>query len=105
MAGRILVADPVARRVQTMHTEGGKVILNTRFDAQDMVDEAAISRNHLWSGNYKGSPELGATRVAIIPLTILMELRRRGILQDRAALAKWLRENPAFKATDGNPLG
>lgn len=104
MSGRILVSDPLARRVQTMHVEGGKVVLNTAFDAQDMVDEAAMARN-AWAGNYKGSPHLGATRVAILPMTILMELRKQGIMQDKKAFAKWLNEHPAFKAVDGHPLG
>jgi hypothetical protein len=104
MSGRIVSGDALSRRVQSIHREDGKVILDTVFDAQDMVDEAAMARQG-WNGGYRGTKDWSATRIAVIPLTILFDLRKKGIMQDQKALAKWLNEYSAFKATDGNPIG
>ena len=104
MTGRVVSSDVIQRRVQTMHKEDGKIILNTTYDAEDAIERAKAHRNHLWTGNYKGSPELKATLVAVLPMTIWMKLHREGVLRDPEAYQRWLNANPAFKATEGNAL-
>lgn len=107
MAGRIIASDVIARRVQTAHFDvDGGVTLNTAFDAEDIVEDAALTKNHLWNGNYKGSKELGLTKIGTIPLPIYFQLQREGRLpqQDPAAFAKWFMEYKAFKTVDGKPI-
>lgn len=100
---RVVASDVVQRRVQTLHTEGDKMVLNTTFDAEDAIEYAKYLRNN-WAGNFKGSPELHATLAAVLPMSIWWKLRKEGILQDPVAYQRWLNDNPAFKATEGNAL-
>lgn len=99
----VVASDPVSRRIQTLTHEHDRLVLNTTYDAEPILEDAKIGRDHLWSGNYH-KDGLG-TRIATIPLTILVMLRQKGILQDRKALARWLNDNPGFKTVDGNPIG
>lgn len=103
----VVASDVVSRRVQLAHHDAdGNVTLETTYDAQDVVDDVATQRNHTWQGNYKGSPELGMTKIGEIPMTIYMQLHREGRLpnQDRTAFAKWLAENNRFQTVDGKPI-
>lgn len=100
--GRVVVSDAIARRVQTAHKEDGKIILNTAYDAEPSIDVARDTRNQLWDGKFRGTRETGLLKAAVLPMTIWLHLRREGILQDPKAFGRWLRENPAFKTTEGN---
>lgn len=103
MAGKIVASDVVTRRVQTYHEEGGKVVLNTAYDAEPAIDYAAATRNHLWDGTFRGTKELGMVKAAILPMTIWMHLKKTGVLDDAAAFKRWLADpdHAAFRATGG----
>lgn len=102
--GKLVASDLAGRREQRIHVEGDRTILNTTFDAEPAIEANKTHRNHVWRGNFRGSRELSMTLATILPMTIWMKLRREGILQDPVALQKWLNQNPAFKATEGNAL-
>jgi hypothetical protein len=102
--GKLVASDLASRREQRIHVEGDNTILNTVFDAEPAILAARAHRDHIWSGNYKGTKDLGMTLAGIIPMTLWMKLRREGVLQDPVALQKWLNQNPAFKATEGNAI-
>lgn len=104
MSGKVVVADVVSRRVQTMHREDNKIVLNTAYDAEPSIDVARDTKNHLWDGKFRGTKELGMLKAAVLPLTIWMKLQRDGVLKDPKAFQKWLNANPAFKATEGNVI-
>lgn len=102
---RIITADTLARRKQEMVFQSdGSIVLNTKFDVEPVMLESEFERNHLWAGNFKGSPELRMLKGASIPMTLWLQLREKGILKDRNALRRWLADHPKFKTTDGNAI-
>lgn len=101
--GRLIAADTIARRAETMHFEDGKIVLNTSFDVEPILLQAEFERLG-WNGSFKGSKELGLLKAANIPMPTWMMLRRTGILRDPAALCRWLKDHPKFKTTDGQAL-
>lgn len=101
--GRLIAADTIARRAETMHFEDGNIVLNTSFDVEPVMLQAEFERLN-WNGSFKGSRELGLLKGASIPMPIWMELRRTGILKDPAAFCRWIKAHPKFKTTEGNPF-
>lgn len=101
--GRLVAADTIARRAEMMHFEDGKIIMNTKFDVEPVLLQAEFERLN-WNGSFRGTKELGMLKGASIPMPIWYQLRQAGILQDPVAFCRWLKSNPKFKTTDGNPF-
>lgn len=96
--------DPLLGRVRLFHDLGDdRWAIESRYDLEPALEANQVSRK-AWPGHYRGSPELGMTLAARLPMPIWMQLRKTGILRDPKALQKWLNEWPAFKATEGNAI-
>jgi hypothetical protein len=78
-----------------------KVVIQTKTDVTDIVKANKrqfneVDKHHSWGQG------LG-TKVASIPLSLLHELRQKGIVQDQKKFKKWLNdpENRAFRTRGG----
>jgi len=101
--GRLLAADTIGRREERVHFEDGNIVLNTIVDVEPILLQNEFERIN-WSGSFHGSRELGMLKFASIPMTTWLMLRQTGILQDKAALCRWLKDHPKFKTTEGQVL-
>ena len=78
----------------------GGVTIATEHDVQDIVDHAKTLKGQYsqragWQGDFH--------QVATIPLTILMDLHKKGIMRDQRALRRWLNnpDNAAWRTRSG----
>lgn len=101
--GRLIAADTIARRAETMHFEDGKIIMNTAFDVEPILLQNEFDR-FTWNGSFRGTKELGLLKAASVPMPTWYALRQAGILRDPPALCRWLAEHPKYKTTDGVAL-
>ena len=102
MESRILDEDPIAgiRRIHHYDPTTDKFHIETQQDVTDIVDGtkrafASVDDRAGW----KGDRHL----VASIPMTIFMDLKKRGIVDDEAAFARWLNDpdNRVFRTRPG----
>ena len=97
-------ADPLLGRVRRFHAlPDERFAIESRYDLEPILEANQVAREH-WPGHYRGTPELGITLAARLPMPIWHQLRKVGILQDPTALQRWLNTWPAFKATSGNAI-
>lgn len=78
----------------------GETVIETFQDVECVVEEAKAKYNSFderspWKGELH--------QVAEIPMTILIELQRKGIMEDQKAFRKWLndRDNRVFRTRPG----
>lgn len=79
---------------------GGGVTIATEHDVQDIVDHAKTlqgqySQRAGWQGDFH--------QVATIPLTIFMDLHKKGIARDQKAMRRWLNspDHSVFRTRPG----
>lgn len=98
--GRLLEADPFTGIKQIFRYEPGTdtVLLEDVSDLSPALEANEAFRQHE-TGNWRGDMHL----VASIPPLIADDLYRRGILQDKKKLAKWLcdRDNLKLRTKSG----
>lgn len=93
-----LSADPALQKVVKFHDlNDGRFAVDTVYDVQDIVDHAQRIRN-AQKADWKGE-----NMVASIPMPLFMELRKQGIVQDKAAFKRWLNnpDNALFRTKAG----
>ena len=102
MSGQIVGMDPETGILRTLHYDPvtEQVVIDTAQHVDDIV-EAAKGHHRMFDerSNWKGDLH----RVASIPLTILFDLQRKGILDDEVAFKKWLNDpdNAVFRTRPG----
>ena len=80
--------DSHSGTLQKMHiTNDQKLIFESTVQIDDLAERNKFDRDNL-SRNEK-LPD-GMVRVASLPMLIYQDLKKRGILDDKAALRKWL---------------
>ena len=100
----LMDTDPLLGRIRLFHDLGdNRWAIESRYDLEPTLEANQVAREH-WPGHYRGTPELGVTLAARLPMPIWTKLRQEGILQDPVALQRWLNAWPAFKATEGNAI-
>jgi hypothetical protein len=77
------------------------IVIQTQTDVTDIIESNKrlfneTDRHQSWGDGFK-------TKVASIPLTLLHELKAKGILKDEKAFKKWLNDpdNRAFRTRGG----
>ena len=93
--------DPAAATRTLWHEyHDGTIIVETEQDVEAVVEDAKIRHSmHDERSPWKGDLH----RVASIPMPILMELERQGIIEDPKRFAAWLndKDNAAFRTRPG----
>jgi len=85
--------DSHSGTLQKMHiTNDQKLIFESTVQIDDLAERNKFDRDNL-SRNEK-LPD-GMVRVASLPMLIYQDLKKRGILDDKAALRKWLQTEEA----------
>lgn len=100
MDKRLFDHDPLTGITRWFHydDENDHFYIQTQQETEDVVDQNRREANEAGSG-WKGDWH----KVASIPLTIFMDLQKKGITQDQAALKKWLNDpnNAYFRTKHG----
>ncbi len=98
---RIISTNATIGQVQKMHFhEDGGITLETQQDVSAIVEANKAAYNQVDErANWKGDMH----RVGSVPMSIYYDLKRRGILDDQAALKRWLNdpENQVFRTRPG----
>ncbi len=98
---RVLSNDPETGIVELFHfdPETEEVTLQTIQEVEPLIDANKASFNEHTSLDRFGD----MTRVASIPMSLYFELKRKGILDDQAALKRWLNDpdNRFFRTRPG----
>ena len=96
----LLSADPLARRVTIFHAEDGKHYLETRQDAEPLVEAAKVL------AEVPPDPDTGWRFIGVIPDTTWDEAVRDGWLHDKAKWRAWFRDrdNRQFNGGRENPF-
>lgn len=99
--GRLLDFDPILGITEKYYEQDGKWIVARDQDATSLIEANLQKRNSVDErARFKSE---AFNRVASIPMVVLEELRRKGILNDKKAFRKWLndRDNLAFRTRPG----
>lgn len=97
MTPRTLSWDPVTGKWVRFHSlSDGRFVVETVYDAQALVDQAADIRSQQ-SKHWHGMSH----HVGVVPLQDLQEFRRRGCLKDRTELRRWFAEYAKFRTKQG----
>lgn len=106
---KVLEYDPLTKTKTTFGYEESSsgresddsIVIQTQVDVTDIVESNKrrfneVDRHQPWGDGF-------GTKVASIPLTLLHELRQKGILNDQKAFKKWLNDpdNRAFRTRGG----
>jgi hypothetical protein len=85
-----LDSDPMTGRVRYFHTlPDGRFAIETRDPSVRAIAEA----NHEIRKTYdERTPFRDTDRVASVPMALWIEMRRRGIAQDKKSMRKWLND-------------
>lgn len=78
----------------------GNVTIQTTQDVTDIIEANKAAYNQVDErANWKGDMH----RVGSVPMSVYYDLKRRGILDDQAALKRWLNdpENQVFRTRPG----
>jgi hypothetical protein len=100
---KILEHDPLTGITRTFHydesVDAKNFLIETVQETAGIVD---ANRNEFNDAS-RGFHGQDMAKVATIPLTIYMDLRKRGIAQDQAAMKRWLNDpdNAAFRVKPG----
>jgi len=73
--------------------------IETVRDAQDIFEQNLLETNNVNTSSWKGEMH----KVASLPLHIWLELKEKGILNDRRRMAKWLNDpdNKMYRTRSG----
>lgn len=100
MDKRLFEHDPLTGTTSWFHydEENDDFIIHTQQETQDIVDQNIRDSNDAstgWQGDWH--------RVASIPLTVFVDLQKKGIMDDPVALKKWLNDpdNAYFRTKHG----
>lgn len=99
--GRILDFDPLTGVREEYYEIDGQYYIRQSQDVQNIIDLNKSEFNSVDErARYKSDM---FNRVARLPLVVLEDLRKRGILRDKKAFLKWLDqpENRAFRTRPG----
>jgi len=105
MSERLLDFDPLTGIAQHIETDEmtGVSTIRTSQDLTDILELNKLQRAHFSSGKDKwGDGFDHRTKLATLPLTIYTDLKKRGIMDDPKAFARWLDENWYFKTREGS---
>ncbi|KKL93912.1 hypothetical protein LCGC14_1869940 [marine sediment metagenome] len=101
MRTRPLAFDPATATHSLWHEDhDGTIVVETEQDVEAVIEDAKIRYNmHDERSPFKGDLH----RVASIPMTILMELYKWGIMDESKRFAAWLneRDNRVFRTRPG----
>lgn len=98
---RVVSQNDLIGQKQIMHFhEDGGITLETKQDATEIIKANRQTYNQVderagWKGEFH--------RVASIPMSVWFQLKQQGILDDQAALKRWLNDsnNAAFRTRPG----
>ncbi len=97
---KVFSHDPMTGITKYWHDNGdGSVTMETQQDTRAIEQANYAHRNNIDKHDKWGE----MSRVASIPLTVYYDLKQKGILDDQAALKKWLNdpENELFRTRKG----
>jgi len=98
---RILDADPETGVIELFHYDPDteRVVIETRHDVTDIIEHNKRIANEFTSLDRWGD----MTRVASIPMSLYMEMKKQGIIDDQAAMRRWLNDpdNRFFRTRPG----
>ena len=101
METRPFFFDPATKSRTLWHQDyDGNVVIENESDVEDVVEEAKTLYNmHDERARWAGDVH----HVASIPMIILMELNRTGVLHDQKKYKEWLneRDNRVFRTRPG----
>ena len=102
---KILSADPTTGIIQYWNWDPvtEESIITSEQDASFLVDLNRQLRNEQDRRHFNDNEELG-THVAHIPMSIFMDLVKKGITKDQKEFKKWLNnpDNAYFRTHPGN---
>lgn len=85
--------DSLTGTLQKMHiTPDQKLVFESTVEIDGLAERNKFDRDNI--SRTERLPD-GMVRVASLPLLIYQDLKQRGILDDRAALRKWLQSDEA----------
>lgn len=89
----VLSSDPWSGTTQKMHiTTDQKLVLETETRIGALAEENKAILNDVSRTSRSGD----MVRVARLPLSIFLDLKQRGVIDDRAAMKKWLASDEAL---------
>lgn len=89
---QIIDVDPLTRSVQRMTiTPDQQLVLETKTDITDLAEFNREQANNVSRTTRSGD----MVHVARLPITVLYDLKTRGILDDQTAFKKWLASDEA----------
>lgn len=90
----VLDYDALTGTIEKMHvTTDQKLVFEQTVDVQALGERNQEIKNEI-SRNNKTPDGLGV-KVASLPMMVYLDLRKRGILDDKAALRRWLQGDEA----------
>ena len=99
MSGTLLSFDPVLGLTRKFHWDDttDEFLIQTQQETTDIVEQNKLEFNE--APNRWGE----WSKIASIPLSIYMDLKKKGILDDEAAFKRWLNDpdNAAFRTRPG----
>lgn len=91
-ASFLLDADPWSGSIQKMHiTTDQKVVLETVTNIDALAEENQAIRNDVSRTSKTGDMVLAAR----LPMSVYLDLQKRGILNDKPAMRRWLASEEA----------
>jgi len=98
---RVLDVDKVTRTKRLFHWDAAAqtYTIEEVQDQTDIIEQNLLDRNNINTSSWKGDMH----KVASLPLSKWLELRKSGILQDSNKLRKWLndRDNWFYRTREG----
>lgn len=89
----LLDVDEMSGSVQKMHvTTDNKIVIESAVDITQLADQNKEMRNSVSRVERVGD----FVRVGRMPMQVYLDLRRRGILRDRAEMRRWLLSDEAL---------
>jgi len=102
MDSRVLDSDPIMGITRIHHyvPTTDQATIETR---QDVTDIAELSKAAFNSKDERANWKGDIHHVASIPMTVYMDLKRKGIVDDEAAFKRWLNDadNRVFRTRPG----
>lgn len=90
----VLDYDALTGTVEKMHvTTDQKLVFEQTVDVQGLGERNQAIKNGV--SRLDRSPDGLGVKVASLPMMVYLDLRKRGILDDKAALTRWLKTDEA----------
>lgn len=89
LPNQVLEFDPTPGGQSRLHIQDGEAIIEKKFDAQPLVDEAAEMR-----AQRQGQRWGNTTHVGFIPMAVFGYWARHGMLNDQKAIRAYLKSCP-----------